>query len=51
MFCPACLLQLLVGVPFTPVTGQRLLVKPGEQAGAVRRALADSLQQVWNHDH
>lgn len=38
--------KLLVGVPFTPVTGQRLLVKPGEQAGAVRRALADSLQQI-----
>lgn len=38
--------KLLVGVPFTPVTGPRLLARPGEQAGAVRRALADALKQV-----
>ncbi len=38
--------KLLVGVPFTPVPGPRLLVKPGPHAAAVRRALADSLKQV-----
>ncbi len=35
-----------VGVPFTPVPGPRLLVKPGPHGAAVRRALADSLKQV-----
>ena len=38
--------KLLVGVPFTPVTGPRLLVKQGPHEAAVRRALADSLKQV-----
>lgn len=38
--------KLLVGVPFTPVPGPRLLVKPGPHAAAVRRALADTLKQV-----
>ncbi|KAL4438253.1 hypothetical protein ABPG77_010614 [Micractinium sp. CCAP 211/92] len=38
--------KLLVGVPFTPVPGPRLLVKPGPHGAAVRRALADSLKQV-----
>lgn len=38
--------KLLVGVPFTPVPGPRLLVKPGPHAAAVRRAMASSLQQV-----
>ena len=38
--------KLLVGVPFTPVPGPHLLVKPGAHAGAVRRALADTLKQV-----
>ena len=38
--------KLLVGVPFTPVPGPRLLVKPGPHAAAVRRAMAGSLQQV-----
>lgn len=33
-------------VPFTPVTGQRLLAKPGPQAAAVRRALAATLVRV-----
>jgi hypothetical protein len=31
--------RLVLCVPFTPVTGPRLLVRPGEDAGAVRRAL------------
>ncbi|PRW57010.1 hypothetical protein C2E21_4042 [Chlorella sorokiniana] len=38
--------KLLVGVPFTPVPGPRLLVKPGPHAAAVRRAMASSLQQI-----
>ncbi|EFN55029.1 hypothetical protein CHLNCDRAFT_48894 [Chlorella variabilis] len=38
--------KLLVGVPFTPVPGQRLLVKAGPHADAVRGALADTLKQV-----
>lgn len=33
-------------VPFTPVTGRRLLVKPGKYEPAVTRALADTLQQI-----
>jgi predicted N-acyltransferase len=31
--------KLVVGVPFSPVTGQRLLMAPGCDAGAVRSAL------------
>jgi uncharacterized protein len=38
--------KLLVAVPFTPAQGRRLLVKPGEQAEAVRSALADSLADI-----
>src|SRR5712691_1570889 len=38
--------KLLVAVPFTPVTGARLLVRPGAQAEAVRAALADALVDV-----
>lgn len=37
---------VLVGVPFTPVPGARLLVKSGPHAAAVRRALADALKQA-----
>ncbi|GAB4818994.1 hypothetical protein N2152v2_006040 [Parachlorella kessleri] len=33
-------------VPFTPVTGHRLLVKPGPWAAAVRKAMAETLQQI-----
>lgn len=33
-------------VPFTPVTGRRLLVKPGPFAAAVEQALAETLQQI-----
>lgn len=33
-------------VPFTPVTGRRLLVRPGPYEPAVTRTLAESLQQV-----
>lgn len=38
--------KLQVCVPFSPVPGPRLLVRPGPQASAVRRALAATLQQV-----
>jgi len=35
--------KLQVAVPFTPATGPRLLVRPGEHAADIRRALAASL--------
>ena len=38
--------KLQVAVPFTPVTGPRLLARPGRLAGAVRGALADALVEI-----
>ncbi len=38
--------KLQVAVPFTPVTGPRLLALPGPQADAVRGALADALVEI-----
>ncbi len=38
--------KLQVAVPFTPVTGPRLLARSGPQAEAVRGGLAESLAQV-----
>src|SRR5688572_32631684 len=38
--------KLQVAVPFTPVPGPRLLVRPGEHEDAVRNALADSLADI-----
>ena len=38
--------KLQVAVPFTPVTGPRLLAKPGPLAMDVRGALADALAEV-----
>ena len=38
--------KLQVAVPFTPAQGRRLLVRPGENADAVRNALADSLADI-----
>jgi len=35
----------LAAVPFTPVTGPRLLVRPGPDAHAVRTALAEALRE------
>jgi predicted N-acyltransferase len=35
--------KLQVAVPFTPVTGPRLLIRPGPTADAMRGALADAL--------
>ena len=38
--------KLQVAVPFTPVTGPRLLARPGALAEAVRGALADALVEI-----
>ena len=38
--------KLQVAVPFTPVTGPRLLARPGELADAVRGGLADALAEI-----
>jgi predicted N-acyltransferase len=38
--------KLQVAVPFTPVTGPRLLARPGPLADAVRGGLADALVEV-----
>jgi predicted N-acyltransferase len=38
--------KLQVSVPFTPVTGRRLLLRPGPHAVALRRALADALVDI-----
>src|ERR1700704_2473410 len=38
--------KLQVSVPFTPVTGPRLLARPGLQADAVRGALGDALAEI-----
>src|SRR6202162_2753753 len=38
--------KLQVAVPFTPVTGPRLLRRPGPLAHAVRGALADALVEI-----
>jgi len=38
--------KLQVAVPFTPVTGPRLLARPGETAENVRGALGDALAEI-----
>jgi predicted N-acyltransferase len=38
--------KLQVAVPFTPVTGPRLLVRPSPSAAAVRGALGDALAEI-----
>lgn len=38
--------KLQVTVPFTPVTGPRLLARPGPQMRAVRSAMADALVEI-----
>ncbi len=38
--------KLQVSVPFTPVTGPRLLARPGPPADAVRGGLADALTEI-----
>ncbi|MGH6672883.1 MAG: GNAT family N-acetyltransferase [Xanthobacteraceae bacterium] len=43
--------KLQVAVPFTPAAGRRLLVRPGPQAPAIRRALVGGLLGLCNHDN
>jgi predicted N-acyltransferase len=38
--------KLVVGVPFTPATGRRLLVAPGEDREGMARAAAEALQEL-----
>ena len=38
--------KLQVAVPFTPVTGPRLLARPGPQSEAIRDALAEALVEI-----
>ncbi len=38
--------KLLVGVPFTPVAGQRVLVRPGERRASWVRVVGDALRQL-----
>ena len=38
--------KLQVAIPFAPVTGRRLLVRPGPAAGEIRRALAGALIEL-----
>lgn len=38
--------KLQVAVPFTPVTGPRLLARPGPQAEMIRGALGDALAEI-----
>ena len=38
--------KLQVAIPFAPVTGRRLLVRPGPAAGQIRRALASALIEL-----
>src|SRR3974390_2740922 len=42
--------KLQVAVPFTPATGQRLLVKPGPQAALAQAALAAGLIELCRLD-
>jgi uncharacterized protein len=42
--------KLQVAVPFTPATGRRLLVRPGEQAQAAQRALVAGLLELCRLD-
>jgi uncharacterized protein len=42
--------KLQVAVPFTPATGPRLLVRPGPNAGQVRRTLATGLMELCRID-
>jgi predicted N-acyltransferase len=43
--------KLQVAVPFTPVTGPRLLARPGPLAEAVRGGLADALTEITQASH
>jgi len=43
--------KLLIGVPFTPVTGRRILVAPGEDRAAAVRALVDAALGLCQTEH
>ncbi len=43
--------KLQTAVPFTPVTGPRLLVRPGPSAEAARQALVGAALEVVKRDH
>ena len=43
--------KLQCAVPFTPVTGPRLLVRPGEEAAPLRRMLAAAMIEVARQSH
>ena len=38
--------KLLIAVPFTPVPGPRILIRPGAGSAGTRRALIDALAQI-----
>lgn len=38
--------KLVIGVPFTPVTGRRLLIRPGEDEGAATEAILGAALQL-----
>ncbi len=42
--------KLVLGVPFTPVTGRRLLVAPDEERGPLVRALGDALRDLMRDE-
>lgn len=43
--------KLVVGVPFTPVTGRRLLIRPGEdEAAATEALLGGAMQLIKQHE-
>ena len=42
--------KLVLGVPFTPVTGRRVLVAPGEDRMAAVRAAADAAREMCRED-
>jgi len=42
--------KLLVGVPFTPVTGARFLTAPGEDRGVCVALLADALRRICDEN-
>ena len=43
--------KLLLAIPFTPATGPRMLVKPGEDAAAVQRQLLQSVERDGQAQH
>ena len=42
--------KLLLALPFTPASGPRCLIRPGEDASLLRRALLQSIEQLAQHE-